>query len=215
MMHYFIYGSTIFVGALLIYLAYRRFPRRRWVIFYSGIIAIAMVLCGQYFLLARSATPLNEQQRIAILREQPYFITWYEDYKGLIKESNALAREYHAALATYQQGEISEATLVHRLEALHKNAQDFSNKVQPLLPPDSLSRANYVLAYNALNKMRDYAKSWSVVTEKSILTLKDAQMAHLPRNVVWNNLQRVYALDGISMLDVDKDIYSLKQNLTI
>ena len=82
------------------YLADRKYPTKRIFIIPCGIILLCFVAVYSSLVIPSSSNSISTEQRLAILNEQPYFITWYNDYKEDINQLDRFA-------TVYQQNSIS------------------------------------------------------------------------------------------------------------
>ena len=94
---------------------------------------------------------------MAILNEQPYFITWYNDYKEDINQLDRFATVYHKIISNYENQSISATEALSQLQRYMMKQMLFNNSLQDALPPSELSQNNYTLVYNILEKTRVYS----------------------------------------------------------
>lgn len=209
---------AVFIMILIIiasYLADRKYPQKRIYIIPTGIIALCLVVMYTSWYAPMTPTRLSEQQRINILSEQPYFITWYNDYKENIKQMNRFSSVYHKIIDKYEQNQLSPEETLERLQRLYDETNAFNNSLQDLLPPSELSATNYTLIYNVLEKTRIFSYKLNETTRQSIIIINEGTYNQLPHQDIVNNLNRIYAIEAPVILDIDSEISQVKDNLTL
>lgn len=80
-----------------------------------------------YSSLIMPSTPNNisYEQRLAILNEQPYFITWYNDYKEDINQLDRFATIYHKIISNYENQTLSAPETLNQLQRLYDEIKFF------------------------------------------------------------------------------------------
>lgn len=135
------------------YLADRKYPTKRIFIIPCGIILLCFVAVYSSLVIPSSSNSISTEQRLAILNEQPYFITWYNDYKEDINQLDRFATVYHKIISNYENQSISATEALSQLQRLYDETNAFNNSLQDALPPSELSQNNYTLVYNILEKL--------------------------------------------------------------
>lgn len=209
--------ATIMMVLIIIasYLVDRKYPRKRVYIIPTGIILLCSVVIYTSWLTPTEHQPISEEQRLAVLNEQPYFITWYNNHKETIAQIDRYCSNYHKIIASYKQGELSTQDVLNRLQDLYTESNTFDKTLQTQLPPSELSQNNYTLVYNILEKTRVYSYKVNEVTRQSINVINDGTLNKLDKPTIVNNLNRIYLLQGPIILDINSDVAQLKDNLTL
>lgn len=215
---FMIYFAAAIVMVLIIavsYLADRKYPRRRSYIIPTGIILLCSVAAALSWLTPVRPAQLSEEQRLAILNEQPYFITWYNDYKQIVTQLDRYCSTYHKIIGEYEDGTLSAPEAQERLNTLYNNTAKYDQGLQELLPPSELSQKNYTLTYNILEKTRVYSYKINETTRQSISVISRGNEEGLDKQYIVNNLNRIYTLEGPIILDINTEVTQLKDNLTL
>lgn len=209
--------ATIMLVLIIIasYLADRKYPRKRIYIIPTGVILLCSVLLYISWLTPPTQKPISEQQRIDILKEQPYFITWYNSHKETITQIDRYISSYHKIIDSYKKDEITAQEASERLQTLYADSSNFDKSLQTQLPPTELSQNNYTLVYNILEKTRVYSYKINEVTRQSINVINEGVENDFDKPSIVNNLTRIYLLQGPVNLDINGDVVQLKDNLTI
>lgn len=209
--------ATIMLVLIIIasYLADRKYPRKRIYIIPTGVILLCSVLFYISWLTPPTQKPISEQQRIDILKEQPYFITWYNAHKEIITQIDRYTSSYHKIIDSYKKDEITAQEASKRLQTLYADSSNFDKSLQTQLPPTELSQNNYTLVYNILEKTRVYSYKINEVTRQSINIINEGIENDFDKPSIVNNLTRIYLLQGPVNLDINSDVVQLKDNLTI
>lgn len=209
---------AVFIVILIIiasYLADRKYPQKRIYIIPTGIIALCLVVMYTSWYAPMTPTRLSEQQRINILSEQPYFITWYNDYKEDINQLDRFATVYHKIISNYENQSISATEALSQLQRLYDETNAFNNSLQDALPPSELSQNNYTLVYNILEKTRVYSYKLNETVRQSIVIINEGTYNQIEHKDIVNNLNRIYAIEAPIMLDINSEVSQIKDNLTI
>ena len=209
--------ATIMLILIIIasYLADRKYPRKRIYIIPTGVILLCSVLFYISWLTPPTPKQISEQQRIDILKEQPYFITWYNSHKETIIQIDRYTSSYHKIIDSYKKDEITAQEASKRLQTLYADSSNFDKSLQTQLPPTELSQNNYTLVYNILEKTRVYSYKINEVTRQSINIINEGVENDFDKSSIVNNLTRIYLLQGPVNLDINGDVVQLKDNLTI
>ena len=144
--------AVMIVIIIASYLADRKYPTKRIFIIPCGIILLCFVAVYSSLVIPSSSNSISTEQRLAILNEQPYFITWYNDYKEDINQLDRFATVYHKIISNYENQSISATEALSQLQRLYDETNAFNNSLQDALPPSELSQNNYTLVYNILEK---------------------------------------------------------------
>lgn len=215
-MRLFIIAIIMLMIIAVSYLADRKYPHFRVYIIPTGIIALCSVVAlSSWFMPMNTSAKITQEQRMAILNEQPYFITWYNVHKQYIEQLDRFCSTYHKIITAYEDGTISHEDATKRLQNLYEGSAKFDKSMQELLPPNELSKDNYILAYNILEKTRSYSYKINETTRQSIVIINEGVTNNFDKNIIVNNLNRVYAIEGPIMLDINTEVNQLKNNLTI
>ena len=83
------------------------------------------------------------------------------------------------------------------------------------MPPAELSANNYTLVYEILEKTRAYSYKINETTRQSIDILTTNKNNDLDKKTILNNLNRIYAVEGPIILDINNEVAQVKDNLTI
>lgn len=198
------------------YLADRKYPTKRIFIIPCGIILLCSVVVYTSWLIPSSnSNSISEEQRIAILNEQPYFITWYNDYKEDINQLDRFATIYHKIITGYEEQTLSAHDALEQLQRLYDEINAFNNSLQDALPPNELSKTNYTLVYNILEKTRIYSYKLNETTRQSIVIINEGTYNQIEHKDIVNNLNRIYAIEAPVILDINGEVSQIKNNLTI
>lgn len=170
-----------------------------------------------YSSLIMPSTPNNisYEQRLAILNEQPYFITWYNDYKEDINQLDRFATIYHKIISNYENQTLSAPETLNQLQRLYDETNSFNNSLQEALPPNELSQNNYTLVYEILEKTRTYSYKLNETIRQSIIIINEGTYNNIKHQDIINNLNRIYILEAPVILDINNEISQIKDNLTI
>lgn len=197
------------------YLLDRKYPRRRAYIIPTGVTLLCAVLIYISWLTPPEQPQISQEQRIAILNEQPYFITWYNEHKETISQLDRYCSSYQKIIANYKQDKISAQDASNRLQELYAQSNDFDQNLQKQLPPTELSQNNYTLVYDILEKTRVYSYKINEVIRQSNHVIDEGIKNDVDKNDIVTNLNRIYLLQGPIILDINGDVAQLKTNLTI
>ena len=197
------------------YLADRKYPTKRIFIIPCGIILLCFVAVYSSLVIPSSSNSISTEQRLAILNEQPYFITWYNDYKEDINQLDRFATVYHKIISNYENQSISATEALSQLQRLYDETNDFNNSFQDALPPSELSQNNYTLVYNILEKTRVYSYKLNETVRQSIVIINEGTYNQIEHKDIVNNLNRIYAIEAPIMLDINNEVSQIKDNLTI
>lgn len=207
-------GAAVLVIALS-YLADRRYPAKRIYIIPAGIILLCSIAAAMSWAAPGRAVVLSEEQRLAILNEQPYFITWYNGYKQTVEQLDRSCSSYQKITSGYEDGTLSADDAVSRLNALYADTNKFDQNLQKELPPSELSQHNYTLVYEILEKTRIYSYKINETVRQSSIIISQGNAGGLDKKDIVNNLSRIYALEGPIILDISAEVTQLKTNLTL
>ena len=83
------------------------------------------------------------------------------------------------------------------------------------MPPAELSADNYTLVYEVLEKTRTYSYKINETTRQSIEVLTANKNNDVDKKIILNNLNRIYAVEGPIILDINNEVAQVKDNLTI
>ena len=206
---------AVFIVVVLSYLADRKYPEYRIYIIPTGIVLMcAIALYSSWHAPMRPST-LSEEQRISILTEQPYFITWYNNYKENISQLDRFASVYHKILDNYENKTITAEKALSQLQKLHEETDKFNQSLKDQLPPSELSQNNYIIVYNILEKTRIYSYKLNETTRQSIIILNEGIYNKNEHKDIVNNLNRIYAIEAPVILDISSEVAQIKSNLTI
>lgn len=197
------------------YFADRRYPQKRIYIIPCGILLLCSVVAYTSWTTPSYTPPISEQQRMAILNEQPYFITWYNQHKEIIHKLDRFCINYHKIISDYKNNNLSTDETLERLQRLYIESNTFHQSLTNLLPPTELSQNNYILVYQILEKTRIYSYKINETTRQSIDVLAQSQNENLDKEITLNNLNRIYAIEGPIILDINNEVAQTKDNLTI
>ncbi len=211
----FILATVVMVLIIVAsYAADRKYPRKRIYIIPVGIILLCSVVAGLSWLTPTS-TNISQQQRLAILNEQPYFITWYNTLKQQIAQLDRFCTTYHKIITEYENDTLTAEQTVARLNELYAQTAKFDQSLQDILPPSELSQHNYTLVYNILEKTRIYSYKINEITRQSAVIITDGINGNIDKQGIVNNLNRAYAIEGPVLLDINTEVTQLKNNLTL
>ena len=212
------------------YLADRKYPTKRIFIIPCGIILLCFVAVYSSLVIPSSSNSISNEQRLAILNEQPYFITWYNDYKEDINQLDRFATVYHKIISNYENQSISATEALSQLQRLYDETNAFNNSLQNALPPNELSQNNYTLVYNILEKYGKqayldicdilektcvYSYKLNETVRQSIVIINEGTYNQIEHKDIVNNLNRIYAIEAPIMLDINNEVSQIKDNLTI
>lgn len=214
-MKLFISSIIMVLIIVLSYLADRKYPQKRIYIIPCGIILLCSVVAYTSWTTPSYTSPISEEQRICILNEQPYFITWYNQHKETINKLDRFCINYHKIIDDYQNDIISTDETIERLQRLYTESNKFDQSLSDLLPPSDLSQNNYTLVYQILEKTRIYSYKINETTRQSIDVLTQSRDEQLDKEVTLNNLTRIYAIEGPIMLDINSEVAQVRDNLTL
>ena len=214
-MKLFISSIIMVLIIVLSYLADRKYPQKRIYIIPCGIILLCSVVAYTSWTTPSYTSPISEEQRISILNEQPYFITWYNQHKETINKLDRFCINYHKIIDDYQNDIISTDETIERLQRLYTESNKFDQSLSDLLPPSDLSQNNYTLVYQILEKTRIYSYKINETTRQSIDVLTQSRDEQLDKEVILNNLTRIYAIEGPIMLDINSEVAQVRDNLTL
>lgn len=214
-MKLFISSIIMVLIIVLSYLADRKYPQKRIYIIPCGIILLCSVVAYTSWTTPSYTSPISEEQRISILNEQPYFITWYNQHKEIINKLDRFCINYHKIIDDYQNDIISTDETIERLQRLYTESNKFDQSLSDLLPPSDLSQNNYTLVYQILEKTRIYSYKINETTRQSIDVLTQSRDEQLDKEVTLNNLTRIYAIEGPIMLDINSEVTQVRDNLTL
>lgn len=215
-MRFLILATILLLIIIASYLADRKYPHLRVYIIPTGIIALCSVVAlFSWFMPINNVNKITEEQKIAILNEQPYFITWYNTHKQSIEQLDRFCTTYHKTITAYEEGSISSEEAISRLQNLYNSSNKFDKSMQDLLPPNELSKDNYTIVYNILEKTRTYSYKINETTRQSIDIINEGTVSNLNKDIIVNNLNRIYAIEGPIMLDINTEVNQLKNNLTL
>ena len=214
-MRYLAAAGVMVLIIVLSYIADRKYPHVRIYIIPTGIILLCSVVAAVSWLTPARPAVLSEQQRLAVLNEQPYFITWYNDYKQTVAQLDRYCVSYHKIIGSYESGSLSAEETKERLNDLYVQTAKFDQQLQQTLPPSELSQHNYTLVYEILEKTRVYSYKINETTRQSISILDEGINSGLDKQYIVNNLTRIYALEGPLLLDINGEVTQLKHNLTL
>ena len=214
-MKLFISSIIMVLIIVLSYLADRKYPQKRIYIIPCGIILLCSVVAYTSWTTPSYTSPISEEQRISILNEQPYFITWYNQHKETINKLDRFCINYHKIIDDYQNDIISTDETIERLQRLYTESNKFDQSLSDLLPPSDLSQNNYTLVYQILEKTRIYSYKINETTRQSIDVLTQSRDEQLDKEVTLNNLTRIYAIEGPIMLDINSEAAQVRDNLTL
>ncbi|OUO39312.1 hypothetical protein B5F82_07775 [Megamonas hypermegale] len=214
-MKLFISAIIMILIVALSYLADRKYPQKRIYIIPCGIILLCSVVACTSWITPSNNSPVSEEQRIAILNEQPYFITWYNQHKETINKLDRFCTNYHKIIAEYKNDTISTDETIERLQRLYDESNAFNQTLTDLLPPAELSADNYTLVYEVLEKTRTYSYKINETTRQSIEILIANKNNDVDKKTILNNLNRIYAIEGPIILDINNEVAQVKNNLTI
>lgn len=215
LMKLFITAVIMVLIIIASYLADRRYPQKRMYIIPCGIILLCSAAVFTSWTTPSYTSPISKEQRIAILNEQPYFITWYNQHKETINKLDRFCINYHKIIDDYQNDIISTDEALERLQRLYAESDKFNQSLTELLPPTELSQNNYTLVYQILEKTRIYSYKINETTRQSIDILTQSRDEQLDKEVTLNNLTRIYAIEGPIMLDINNEVAQVKDNLTL
>ena len=165
--------AVMIVIIIASYLADRKYPTKRIFIIPCGIILLCFVAVYSSLVIPSSSNSISTEQRLAILNEQPYFITWYNDYKEDINQLDRFATVYHKIISNYENQSISATEALSQLQRLYDETNAFNNSLQDALPPSELSQNNYTLVYNILEKTRVYSYKLNETVRQSIVIINE------------------------------------------
>ena len=111
--------AVMIVIIIASYLADRKYPTKRIFIIPCGIILLCFVAVYSSLVIPSSSNSISTEQRLAILNEQPYFITWYNDYKEDINQLDRFATVYHKIISNYENQSISATEALSQLQRLY------------------------------------------------------------------------------------------------
>ena len=138
-MKLFISAIIMILIVALSYLADRKYPQKRIYIIPCGIILLCSVVACTSWITPSSNSPVSEEQRIAIeeqriaiLNEQPYFITWYNQHKETINKLDRFCTNYHKIIAEYKNDTISTDETIERLQRLYDESNAFNQTLTDL-----------------------------------------------------------------------------------
>ena len=214
-MKLFISSIIMVLIIVLSYLADRKYPQKRIYIIPCGIILLCSVVAYTSWTTPSYTSPISEEQRISILNEQPYFITWYNQHKETINKLDRFCINYHKIIDDYQNDIISTDETIERLQRLYTESNKFDQSLSDLLPPSDLSQNNYTLVYQILEKTRIYSYKINETTRQSIDVLTQSRDEQLDKEVTLNNLTRIYAIEGPIMLDINSEVAHVRDKLTL
>lgn len=197
------------------YLADRKYPRKRIFIIPTGIISLCAVVVYTSWITPTVPTTISNEQRLAILNEQPYFITWYNEYKENINKLDRFTSIYHKIITNYENQIISSDDAIEQLQRLYAETDKFNTDLQEKLPPAELSQNNYTIVYNVLEKTRIYSYKLNETTRQSLVIINESTSNHIPHRDIINNLNRIYTLEAPIILDIHGEIAQIKDNLTL
>lgn len=207
--------AVMIVIIIASYLADRKYPTKRIFIIPCGIILLCFVAVYSSLVIPSSSNSISIEQRLAILNEQPYFITWYNDYKEDINQLDRFATVYHKIISNYENQSISATEALSQLQRLYDETNAFNNSLQDALPPSELSQNNYTLVYNILEKTRVYSYKLNETVRQSIVIINEGTYNQIEHKDIVNNLNRIYAIEAPIMLDINNEVSQIKDNLTI
>lgn len=197
------------------YLADRKYPRKRIFIIPTGIICLCTVVIYTSWITPKAPITISNEQRIAILNEQPYFITWYNEYKESINQLDRFASIYHKIITNYENKIISADEAIEQLQRLYGETDKFNTNLQDKLPPTELSQNNYIIVYNVLEKTRIYSYKLNETTRQSLVIIQEGTVNQISQKDIVNNLNRVYTIEAPIILDINSEISQIKDNLTL
>lgn len=197
------------------YLADRKYPRKRIFIIPFGIISLCAVVVYISWITPAAPTTISNEQRLAILNEQPYFITWYNEYKENINKLDRFSSIYHKIITNYENQTISSNDATEQLQRLYTETNKFNTDLQEKLPPTELSQNNYTIVYNVLEKTRIYSYKLNETTRQSLVIINEGTSNQIPHKDIINNLNRIYTLEAPIILDINGEIAQIKDNLTL
>lgn len=147
-------GAAVFIATLL-YAGWCRLQPRRVFYLFAAIILICTAVIFSFWNGQKQNTA-TEQQRMQILSEQSFFITWYENYKHSVEDIDRVWTKYNSIIEDFSDKKISPAKLQQELMKNQKEALQLQEEIKNALPPQELSDNNYKLCYNVLEKTREY-----------------------------------------------------------
>ena len=207
--------AILMLGIIAVsYLADRKYPRFRIYIIPATIIVLCSIVGIASWLAPSNFNRISEEQRLTILNEQPYFITWYNEHKKNIEQLDRYCTMYHKIITEYEDNIITADVAVDRLSNLYNSCDKFDKSIQDMLPPAELSKINYTLTYEILEKTRIYSYKTKETTRQSIDIIREGMAQNLEKKDVVNNLNRIYAIEGPIILDINTEVNQLKNNLT-
>ncbi|MDQ0203473.1 hypothetical protein [Pectinatus haikarae] len=210
----FFAGIGMFI-VILLFAGYRYLPQRR--VFY---LFTAIVLCGTgaVFLFWNGQTQNNnmtEEQRMQILSEQPFFITWYEEYKQYVEEIDRIWMRYNNALDEFSAQKISMEDMNTDLLKIQADSDELRNELEKKLPPQELSDENYRLVYEVLEKTRQYLAAENSTIKMTVQMMQIPQFKMKAVEEQYRELDNIRILNSPVNLNAAGDISSVRDNLSL
>ena len=149
--------AVMIVIIIASYLADRKYPTKRIFIIPCGIILLCFVAVYSSLVIPSSSNSISTEQRLAILNEQPYFITWYNDYKEDINQLDRFATVYHKIISNYENQSISATEALSQLQRYMMKQMLLIIHYKMLYRQVNYHKTIITLVYNILEKTRVYS----------------------------------------------------------
>lgn len=210
----FLISSLIMVALIVLsYLLDRKYPSQRHFII-PVIFLLLISVAGTAFLLSPiKQQALSEEQRELILKQQPKFTDWYADYQRDIHHINQFTNSYQRITQNYIDQQISAREAMEELDALYSETNYFYKELDKWQPPNALTEENRQLAEDIIKTTKVYQYHINETVRQSIIILQSGIDKGLTHKDTSNNLIRIQALEYPILLDNDRYIYQLRENL--
>jgi hypothetical protein len=215
MNYIFLLAVTFLLIIVLLYAGYRYLPQKRIFCIFAAIVLVCVSSIIWFSSRYPQQSKVTDSQKMQILSEQPFFVTWYESYKQNIDDIDRVWSRYNNNLNRFSQDDVSLRVLTENLIKNQADIISLQKKLATALPPQELSDTNYKLSYDVLEKTRSYLAAQSETITASVQLLQSPEFLNQPRDIQYKQLDNIRILKSPVNLNISPDISSIRDNLIL
>lgn len=207
-------GIGIFIVVLL-YVGYCYLPQRRVFYLFTAIILISTGIIFSFWHGQTKQNVMTEAQKTQILSEQPFFVTWYEEYKQYLEDIDRIWTRYNNTLEDFSKEKIDPDELQQDLVKIQTDSDKLQGKMKDALPPQELSDENYKLSYAVLEETRQYMAAQNDTIKKTLQAVMTPEFRANAFELQRKEIDNIRILNSPVNLNIAGDILTIRDNLSL
>ncbi|WP_196594402.1 hypothetical protein [Pectinatus sottacetonis] len=211
----FLLAGIILFVIILIYAGYFYLPQRRVFYIFCAIIIVSVVSTIGFWHIYQRGTGMTEKQKMQILSEQPFFVTWYEAYKQDVEKIDRIWAQYNNIISDFQQDKISVSVMRSKMVKVENESNLLVKKMGISLPPKELSDKNYRISYDILEKTRHYLGKQNKIIKRTVDIINEKGFTREAHDVQYKKIDNMRILYAPVNLYIASDISQIRDDLSL